>query len=34
MTPNIAQSLVTQALQDEIGQNRKDGCPYEKFTFL
>ena len=34
MTPNIIQQQMTQTLQEHIGINREQGCPYSHFAFL
>ncbi|MEM7283557.1 MAG: aminotransferase class III-fold pyridoxal phosphate-dependent enzyme [Pseudomonadota bacterium] len=32
MTPNFSQLKLAEALQREVGKNRKDGCPFTKFV--
>ena len=34
MTPSFSQLRMARALRREIGQNRKDGCPYKQFLCL
>ena len=34
MTPNVIQQKMTQTLQNHIGINREQGCPYSHFAFL
>lgn len=34
MTPNVIQKQMTQTLQEHIGINREEGCPYSHFAFL